>query len=193
MGEMNMMANYNLFLAQNQRIETERLVLRPVTLADADDLFAYSSNAENVYYVLYDQYSSIDDAYFSIANFFMQSPLGKYGIELKETGQLIGTIDIRIEPDKRAAEIGYILNRRFHRQGLMTEAAKALLKLGFEVLELEKMYAVCDSRNEASAGVMKKMGMTKEAERKHHSLSKQGEWIDMLEYAILREDYLLNK
>lgn len=187
--ELEFMDNYKLFLAKNREIETERLLLRPVTLEDAEGMYEYSSNEETTYFVSYNQYQSIDDAYFSIANFFMDQPLGKYGIELKKEKKFIGTIGIHVESQKMNAEIGYILNPKYHRKGYMTEAGRALLALGFEKMELEKIYALCDSRNVASAGVMKKLGMKQEAHRRHHSLSKDGEWIDMLEYAILKDEY----
>ena len=183
------MDNYKLLLAQNRVIETERLLLRPVTLEDAEDLYEYASDEENVYFV-FEQYQSLEDAPFSIANFFMDQPLGKFGIELKENNKFIGTIDLfNISPQKMSVEMGYILNSKYHQKGYMTEAGRALLALGFEKMELEKIYALCDSRNRASAGVMKKLGMKQEAHRRHHSLSKDGEWIDMLEYAILKDEY----
>ena len=184
------MNNYNLFLAQNQRIETERLILRPITLADAEDLFEYASNRDTTYFVTFNPYDSIEDAYFSIANFFMAQPLGKYGIELKDEQKFIGTVDLfNFDSAKQVAEIGYILNPKYHRKGYMTEAAAALLDLGFNTLELEKIYAMCDSRNDASSGVMKKLGMKQEATRVHHSLDKNENWVDMLEFAILKEEY----
>ena len=184
------MQNYNLYLARNQKIETERLILRPITLADAEDLYEYASNKDTTYFVTFNPYDSIDDAYFSIANFFMANPLGKYAIELKDEQKFIGTIDLfNISPEKQSAEMGYILNPNYHRKGYMTEAGKALLDLGFNTLELEKIYALCDSRNDASSGVMKKLGMKQEATRVHHSLDKDGKWIDMLEFAILKEEY----
>src|SRR5699024_605070 len=187
--ELEFMDNYKLLLAQNREIETERLLLRPVTLEDAEDLYEYASDEENVYFV-FEQYQSLEDAPFSIANFFMDQPLGKFGIELKENNKFIGTIDLfNISPQKMSVEMGYILNSKYHQKGYMTEAGRALLALGFEKMELEKIYALCDSRNMASAGVMKKLGMKQEAHRRHHSLSKDGEWIDMLEYAILKDEY----
>lgn len=188
------MNNYNLFLAENQIIETERLILRPTTLADAEDLFEYASDKETTYFVTFNPYDSIEDAYFSIANFFMAQPLGKYGIELKDEQKFIGTVDLfNLDSTKQVAELGYILNPKYHRKGYMTEAAAALLDLGFNKLELEKIYAKCDSRNEASSGVMKKLGMKQEATRVHHSLDKDGKWIDMLEFAILKEEYSSKK
>lgn len=173
-------------------IETKRLRLRPVTLADAADMFEYASDADNTYFV-FPQHTTIDDTRFSIANYFMNEPLGKFGIELKDEGKLIGTIDIRVDARKQSAEIGYALNARYQRKGFATEAAFAVMKFGFETLELEKVHATCNKENIASEAVMKKLGMQKEGELRHHELWKNGEWINLLQYGILRHEYFENK
>lgn len=182
------MENYRIFLAKHREIETKRLRLRPIDLEDTEDVFDYSSDADNTYYV-YPKHRTIDDTIFSIVNYFMNEPLGKYGIELKDEGRLIGTIDIRIKPIKLSAEIGYILSKDYQGQGYATEAADAILKLAFEVLELEKVYATSNSKNSSSEAVMIRLGMKKEGELRHHELWKNGEWIDLLQYAILRDEY----
>ena len=104
------MDNLNLFLAVNARLETERLLLRPVTLEDAEDMFEYGSKEDNTYFV-FPRHTTIDDTLHSIANYFMASPLGKFGIELKENKKLIGTADIRVDMKKSRAELGYVLNQ----------------------------------------------------------------------------------
>ncbi len=182
------MENYRIFLAKYREIETKRLKLRPIDLKDIEDVFDYSSDAKNTYYV-YPKHRTRDDTIFSIVNYFMNEPLGKYGIELKEEGRLIGSIDIRIKPTKLSAEIGYILNKDYQGQGYVTEAAHAILDLAFEVLELEKVYATSDTRNTPSEAVMIRLGMKKEGELRHYELWKNGEWIDLLQYSILREEY----
>ena len=182
------MHNYNLFLAENQTLETERLKLRPVTLRDAEDMFEYASDRNNTYYV-FEAHETIDDTRYSIANFFMATPFGKYGIELKDEQKLIGTIDLRVDAEKFSGELGYALNNKYQKNGYMTEAAEALLRLSFETLELEKIYAQCNKKNFASEAVMKRLGMKKEAELRHYMLWKNGEWIDHLQYSILREEY----
>lgn len=182
------MDNLNLYLAVNDHLETERLKLRPVTLTDAEDMFEYASNEETTYYV-FNTHRTIEDTRFSIANYFMAEPLGKIGIELKSEQKLIGTIDIRVDMKKSKAEIGYALNRDYFNQGYATEASREMLTLAFETLELEKVVSSCDKRNKASEAVMKKLGMTKEGESRHHEVWKNGEWVDMLFYSILREEY----
>ncbi len=76
-----------------------------------------------------------------------------------------------------------------HHLLLFEEAAQELLKFAFETLELEKVFATCNKENKASAAVMKKLGMTKEADLRHHERWKNGEWIDLLQYGILRDEY----
>lgn len=186
------MDNLLLFLAVNQILETERLVLRPVTLADAEDMYEYASKDENTYFV-FPLHQSLEDTQHSIATYFMANPLGKFGIELKETKKLIGTIDIRVDMKKSKAELGYVLNQAFAKRGYATEAAAALMKFAFETLELEKVVASCDTRNTASEAVMKRLGMQKEGLSRHHEIWKKGEWVDMLFYGLLREEYLEKK
>lgn len=180
--------NFKLFLAVNQIIETDRLKLRPVELADAKDMYEYSSDEENTYYI-FNTHTSIDDTKFAIANYFMAEPLGKFGVELKAENKLIGTFDIRVDTKRFSAEIGYALNDKYANNGYTTEAALKILEFAFETLELEKVWATCDKKNKASEAVMKKLGMQKEGELRHHERWKNGEWVNLLRYGILREEY----
>lgn len=182
------MDNLNLFLAVNARLETERLLLRPVTLEDAEDMFEYGSKEDNTYFV-FPRHTTIDDTLHSIANYFMASPLGKFGIELKENKKLIGTADIRVDMKKSRAELGYVLNQEYTKQGYATEAAARLVEFAFETLELQKVTATCDARNVSSKAVMKRLGMKEEGHSRNHELWKNGEWMDMLYYGILKEEY----
>lgn len=182
------MENYRIFLAQHNRLETNRLILRPISLTDAKDMFAYSSNAENTYYV-YPKHQTLDDTKFTIANYFMSDPLGKYGIELKNEKKLIGSIDLRIRPQQLGAEIGYILNQEYQGQGYATEAVKQIIKFAFETLELEKVAATCNRENIESEALMLRVGMKKEGELRHYQVWKSGEWINLLQYGILRDEF----
>lgn len=182
------MQNYRLFLAKNNVIETENLKLRPIDMADAEDIYEYSSTASNTYYV-YPRHRTIDDTNFSIANYFMAKPLGKYGVELKEEKKVIGTIDLRIQASHRIGEIGYILNEKYQGEGYATEAAEAILNFAFKELELEKVSATCQSENRASENLLLRLGMKKEGELRHYELWKNGEWVNLLQYGILQEEY----
>ena len=157
-------------------------------MADAEDIFEYSSSVSNTYYV-YPRHRTIDDTKFSIANYFMRTPLGKYGIELKEEQKLIGTIDLRLEPNRRTGEIGYVLNQNYHRQGYGSEAAETLLSFAFDILELQKVTATCQKGNRASEALLLGLGMKKEGELRDYELWKNGEWVNLLQYGILRAEY----
>ena len=182
------MDNLTLFLAVNQRLETERLRLRPVKMEDAEAMYEYASKEDNTYFV-FPKHVTVDDTRHSIANYFMANPLGKFGIELKESNKFIGTIDIRVDMKKFKAEIGYVLNHNYSKKGYATEAATKLVEFAFETLELEKVVATCDSRNTASESLMKRLGMKKEGHSRNHEIWKKGEWVDMLYYGLLKEDY----
>jgi len=100
----------DLFLAQNQSFETERLLLRKITLADAQAIFEYASDEETARFVSFEPYENLDRTKEGIAGFFMKDPLAKFGIVEKASGKLIGTIDFRISGDKMA-EFGWCLNK----------------------------------------------------------------------------------
>lgn len=128
---MEIQKNHLLILAENQRIETPRLWLRPVTMADANDLFEYASDEETTEFV-FPRHQSLVDTKIAIAMYFLAAPLGKFAIEEKMSGNMIGTIDLRVDPLKEVAELGYTLNKAFWGQGIVPEAARMLLSLGFE-------------------------------------------------------------
>ncbi len=72
----------DLVLAENQWIETERLILRPVTLADTEDVYEYASDEVTTRF-LFPANQSLAETRATIATSFIKDPLGKYGIELK--------------------------------------------------------------------------------------------------------------
>lgn len=175
-------------LAKHAFVETERLLLRPVTLEDAEDMFEYGSDEETTYFV-FEPHHSLEETEDSIANYFMNEPLGKYGIELKENSKMIGTIDLRLKEEKYKAELGYTMNKDYHGKGYMTEAGQALLDLGFNILELERISALHDERNDRSGRVMQRLGMTKEGISRHVGKWKKGEFFNDVHYSILKEEY----
>lgn len=107
-------------LKEHSILETERLLLRPVTMADAEAMFAYTSDTENTQWD-FPANRTIEETKKVIENIYLKSPLGRYGIVLKETSEFIGTIDLMNWSDGKEAEIGYIINKKFWGNGLATE------------------------------------------------------------------------
>lgn len=172
-------------------IETPRMLLRPLTMQDADDIFAYSKNPAISRYVLWDSPKTIEET-----RCFLRSVLANYAagipedwaIVLKETGRCIGTcgfFDWYIKHAK--AEIHYALSLEYSGRGLMTEAVGAMLGFGFGVMKLNRVAAACFPENLASEQVMKKSGMQFEGIMRAGVYAK-GRFHDVKIYAVLRSD-----
>ncbi len=86
------------------------------------------------------------------------------------------------------AEVGYVLTPAHYGHGYATEAVGVLLRLGFEDLGLHRIAARCDARNTASARVMERAGLRREAHLVQSEFVKGG-WTDELIYAILRREW----
>ncbi len=177
-------------------IETERLVLRKLTLSDAQDVYCYSRDPQVARYVLWSAHRSINETRFFIRSLLRQyrnHEPASYGIALKSTGQAIGTIGFSyINNEHRCAEIGYSLARVHWNKGLMSEALAAMLEYGFSRLGLNRIEATHDVRNPASGRVMEKCGMRFEGIHKSKLYSK-GEYIDLAMYAITSRQFTQNK
>ena len=105
-----------------------------------------------------------------------------------DDGELAGLIGLHVKPRDHAAEIGYWVGVPYWGRGYATEAARAVLRFGFEDLGLNKIYAGYFARNEASGNVMRKLGMRHEGTlRQHHC--KWGEYVDVVMYGILAGEW----
>ena len=81
-----------------------------------------------------------------------------WAIVLKETGGLIGTIEIRI-PSEGIGDVSYVITPAYWGRGLTAQVLRLVLDSGFEQLGLAEIQGVCDIENIASARVMEKAGM----------------------------------
>lgn len=107
----------------------------------------------------------------------------------KASGALAGEVSLmQMANADGNGEIGYILAAGFHGRGLGTEAARAMMALGFEAFGLRRITATCDARNAASARIMEKLGMRREAHFVKNAWVK-GEWTSALVYAVLAEEW----
>lgn len=79
--------------AQYPYIETEHLLLRFLTLDDAEEMFDYASDKDNTRYTFLTN-QNLEETKNNIAQFYLANPLGRWGIELKSNGEFIGTIDL---------------------------------------------------------------------------------------------------
>ena len=181
--------------AQYPYIETERLLLRPVTLDDAEEMFEYASDRENTRYT-FPTNQNLEETKSNIAQFYLTNPLGRWGIELKSNGQFIGTIDLhKIDSVLKKVAIGYIINQKYWNQGLTTEANRAVIKLIFEKIGMNKLTALHDKDNLASGKVMEKSGMRFSHEEPYARMDNKeaGRIVTRVHYVLTKEDYFANK
>jgi ribosomal-protein-alanine N-acetyltransferase len=174
-------------------LETERLVLRRVRLADAEDVFAYASDPEVTRYLSWETHRSVEDS-----REFLRSLLERYrkgepaswGLVYKASGRFVGTggFDAGVWTEHARAEVGCVISGEVSGLGLGTEALRAMISFGFKELGLNRVEARCVSGNVASARIMEKADMTHEGTAREKEFSK-GAYRDMESYAILRRDY----
>ncbi len=107
----------------------------------------------------------------------------------RDTGGLIGTVMLRwVSAEYQQGEVGYVLHPDHQGNGYATEATKALVDIGFRDLKLHRIAGNLDGRNLASARVLEKVGMRREAHLVENEFVK-GEWTDEVIYALLRTEW----
>ena len=172
-------------------LETPHLLLRMLKRSDARDIFEYARDPEVARHVLWDAHRSIEDSreYIRyVRRLYKEGLPSVYGICLKDTGKLIGTIAfVWYSPENRSAEIGYSLGKAWWGKGYATEALRAVLELGFDRLKLHRAEAMHETDNPASGRVMEKCGMRPEGVLRGRVYNKD-HFSDVRLYALLEED-----
>ncbi|MEQ4723717.1 GNAT family N-acetyltransferase [Nonomuraea sp. B19D2] len=175
-------------------ITTDRLLLRPFTPDDLDALHAYESRPDVTRY-LYWEPRDRDTTHTFLDKKLTRTALLDEGdaidlaVTLRHTGQLIGqALLIWTSKHHQQGEIGYVLHPDHHGHGYAPEAAREMLRLGFDGLGLHRITGRLDTRNTASARVLEKLHMRREATLIDNEYVK-GEWTSETIYAILRAEW----
>ena len=175
-------------------VRTPQLALRPFMPDDLDALYDFHRLPEVARY-LYNEPRTRAEVSVLLHGKLAASSLTADGkalclaAELAATGQLVGDCTLFwLSRAHQQGEIGFVFHPAFQGRGLATEAAAALLRLGFEGLGLHRIIGRCDGRNLGSARVMEHNGMRREAHLVENEFVK-GEWTDELIYAILRREW----
>lgn len=173
-------------------LETERLILRPMRVSDADDMFDYARREDVTTYLLWAPHpgKSYTESYLRyLQGRYALGEFYDWAVVEKEGGKMIGTCGFtRIDFPHDGGELGYVLNPDYHGRGYATEAAERVLRFGFEVLELHRIEAKFIKGNEASLHVMEKLGMQFEGYRRDGMLVK-GSYRTIGVCAILKDEY----
>ncbi len=175
------------------KLETGRLILREFVAEDWRAVLAYQSDPLYLrYYHWSDRSPGNVRAFVNMfIEFQRERPRTKFqlAVVLKENEQLIGNCGIRINNvELREANIGYELNSQYWGQGYATEAAREVLRFGFEELGMHRIYATTLGANVGSSKVLAKLGMRLEARELEKEFIK-GRWYDSLTYAMLDREW----
>lgn len=180
-------------MKQQPTLTTERLILRPYRLEDAAelqrligerDIVSTMTNVPHPY-----EDGMAEEWIGGRKESFEQGKTIDLAITQREDGFFIGGISLMdIDRQSERAEIGYWIGKPYWQKGYGTEAAKSIVKYGFETLRLNRINGRHFVRNPASGRILKKIGMKHEG-RQRQAFKKWGHFEDFELYGILKSDY----
>lgn len=174
------------------QIHTSRLRLRPLDEPDAPALLAIFGDPQVMRYWSTPPWTGLDEARGLIERDRSAMRLGHYlrlGLERADDGALIGACTLfDLHPTSRRAEVGYVLAAQAWGRGYMHEALSALLDHGFDALDLNRIEADIDPRNQASARALQRLGFRQEGLLRERWIV-AGQVSDSALYGLLRADW----
>ena len=179
-------------MALQPTLTSDRLLLRPFTLADAPvvqrlagdrDIASTTLNIPHPY-----EDGMAETWIGGHQERFDKGELASFAVVLRD-GTLIGAIGLHIDQQHERAELGYWIGKPYWGQGYCTEAGRAVVHYGLETLGLNRIQARHLARNPASGRVMQKIGMRYEGYLRQHVI-KWGVLEDIELYAILKSEYI---
>ena len=166
-------------------IETERLVLREFTPEDLDELVRLRADPEVMRYIGEQSREKVEQRLQYYISHYEPHGFGMWAVVDKRTEAMVGWCGLIFLDETPEVEVGYGLARDYWGQGLMTEAARASLRYGFERAGLLRIVAVAMPENAASRRIMEKLGMRYEKMAYHYGH-------DLVYYAIERDEFRTN-
>ena len=178
-------------------LQTERLILRKVTLDDVNHAFSnWVTDSDVTKYLRWKPHENkmvTRDVFSSWIKEYENNDYYNWIIELKEIKEPIGTIGVVKSDDKtEMVHIGYALGKSWWNNGIMSEALIRIMEFFFEEVEVNRIESMFDPKNIGSGVVMKKCGMKYEGTLKQADWSNQG-IVDASYYGLVSEDYFENE
>lgn len=175
------------------QLKTDRLILREMTLGDAEFYFRHFNNDKVVEGSCFPGPKTLDAAKEELELYcirpFKENRGIRWGIVRKNSNELIGTCGYYDwNKTSRRAEIGYDLDPAHWGQGIMTEALQAVLEYGFEKMGLNRIQAIIDSKNTRSVKLVRRLGFKKEGVLRQRSYF-NGQFRDDVCFSLLKEEW----
>jgi len=173
-------------------LETENLILRQLTLDDAQDQLEYAQDDEIAGFGLWlpekTLQENIDDIQEAI-KYYATGTNFTWAVEHRNDRKMIGRLSLgAVHEGGFRAELGYAYNRLYWGNGYATEAARAVLQFGFDHLKLHRVGATVLPDNTGSIRVLEKLGFQREGVRRQ-AYSLRGPYEDLLCYSILAPEW----
>jgi len=170
---------------------TQRLVLRPFSLADVPTIVTLAGDWDIAFNTLsvphpYTEEHAVQWIRQQAVQWEQKQAIN-FAIAHSDN-TVVGSIGLGLVPSFNLAELGYWVGKPYWGKGYATEAARALVNFGFEKLSLHRIQATHFGNNPASGRVMQKVGLLYEGCRRQHTL-KWGEYRDIKLYGMVREDW----
>ena len=153
----------NLPKKENNFYETERLLIRPVSVDDADIIFQLYNMPNFIKFIGNKNINSLSDAENYIKSKFLpqieKRGFGNYILVLKEGNQKIGSVGIFEREGLDVSDIGFSVLEKFEGKGLMFEAAQKVKSVGMEDFGLNKISAITSKDNSSSQKLIERLGL----------------------------------
>ncbi len=170
------------------RLETERLILRPINEEDISGVFEMRRDSDVMRYIREPVLSrrEAEDWIKLISSRWEKDRIGFCSVIEKQSGKFAGWCGLWRLKESGETEVGYAVAKEFWGKGYASESAEAFLEYGFNKLNLEKIVAVARPENIASRRVMEKIGMNYDYTGKFYDR-------DLVHYSINRKDFLTQR
>lgn len=169
-------------------LETQRLRIRPYTERDIPELVPLIGSREVAATTLRIAHPYTEQDARSFLELAEEPDKLWLAITLSADGRQIGGIGLRIDHDQQHGELGYWLGLPYWGHGYATEAAREMLRYGFEELGMHRIFASHFKHNAASGRILKKIGMRYEGCQRGH-VRKWEQFVDSELYGILRQEW----
>jgi len=172
-----------------RQLETPDFHLRPSAITDVEAMFTMLSDPESMKYWSDPPISSMEEAVKVLMEDLDSDAKGNsmcWAVTRKGENEMIGKVILfQFSMKNGRAEIGYLLDRKYWRQGVMKQALGAVIEFAFNTLDLHRIEADVDSENIPSIGLLETMGFEREGLFRDR-WRVYGEWQDSVMLALLK-------
>ena len=184
--------NHEIRHTGTTEIETDRLLLRPILLSDAQSLYELVSDKDILNYLAgIPKYTGVEMAVDYISGKLEKKYNNKdfydWAVVLKSENKMIGRISVYKQDDyRRMADLVWQLNANYRNKGYISEGVKAVINHLFEI-GFERIEAFADIENKASTKVMAKVGMQYEGTLRKYDCRRDDSLYDAEMWSIIKE------